>query len=58
MLSLKNCAFCGKGVPQGEGIMIIKNDGTVSWFCSAKCKKSVLLFKRDPRKLKWARSKK
>jgi large subunit ribosomal protein L24e len=58
MLSLKNCAFCGKPVPMGEGIMRIRNDGFVNWFCSSKCKKSTLVFKRDPRKLKWTRSKK
>ena len=32
-----------------------KNDGTVLWFCSAKCKKNMLELKRDPRKLKWTK---
>jgi len=58
MLSLKSCTFCGKPVPMGEGTMLMKNDGTVNWFCSSKCKKSTRILKRDPRKLKWSRSKK
>jgi len=35
--------------------MLAKNDGTVLWFCSAKCKKNMLELKRDPRKLKWTK---
>jgi large subunit ribosomal protein L24e len=34
-------------------MMFIKNDGSILWFCSSKCRKSSLFFKRDPRKLKW-----
>ena len=33
--------------------MFVKNDGTVLWFCSAKCKKNSRKLKRDPRKFKW-----
>lgn len=47
------CAFCGKEISPGKGIMYVKNDGTVYWFCSRKCRVSFLKFKRDPRKLKW-----
>jgi large subunit ribosomal protein L24e len=35
--------------------MLAKNDGTIQWFCSAKCKKNALILKRDPRKLKWTK---
>lgn len=47
------CAFCGREFPHGTGIMYVKNDGTVMWFCSRKCRISMLEFKRDPRKYKW-----
>lgn len=46
------CSFCGKTVEPGTGIMYVKNDGTVLWFCSSKCFKSYKMG-RDPRKLKW-----
>jgi len=35
--------------------MLVKNDGTVFWFCSSKCKKNMLELKRDSRKLKWTK---
>jgi large subunit ribosomal protein L24e len=52
-LLVKPCNFCGRSVAKGSGTMLVKNDGTVLWFCSAKCKKNMLELKRDPRKLKW-----
>jgi large subunit ribosomal protein L24e len=33
--------------------MLVKNDGSVFWFCSSKCRKNMLVLKRDPRRLKW-----
>ena len=33
--------------------MFVKNDGTIFWFCSNKCRKNMLKLGRDPRKLKW-----
>jgi len=33
--------------------MFVRNDGTILWFCSSKCRKSMLNLKRDPKKLKW-----
>lgn len=47
------CSFCGKMFPHGQGMMNVRNDGTIYWFCSSKCRKALLKFKRDPRKLKW-----
>ena len=49
----KLCAFCGKEVPFGTGIMYVKNDGSALLFCSSKSRKNALNLKRDPRKLKW-----
>jgi len=47
------CSFCGKSFPPATGSMYVKNDGTIFYFCSNKCKKSVLHLGRDSRKLKW-----
>jgi large subunit ribosomal protein L24e len=34
-------------------MMYVKNDGSILWFCSSKCRKNALKLKRDSRKLKW-----
>ncbi|MCW4037431.1 MAG: 50S ribosomal protein L24e [Candidatus Bathyarchaeota archaeon] len=47
------CSFCGHTFPQGRGMMYVKNDGTIYWFCSSRCRKAMIIFKKDPRKLKW-----
>jgi large subunit ribosomal protein L24e len=47
------CSFCGREVQPATGTMFVKNDGTLNWFCSSKCRKSALKLGRDPRKLKW-----
>ncbi|UCD96187.1 MAG: 50S ribosomal protein L24e [Candidatus Bathyarchaeota archaeon] len=49
------CSFCGYEFPQGFGQMYIRNDGTVLWFCSGKCRKNSLRLKRDSRKLRWTK---
>ncbi len=49
----RKCSFCGSDFPPGTGMMFIKNDGSILWFCSSKCRKSSLFLRRDPRKLKW-----
>lgn len=46
------CSFCGAGIEPGTGIMYVKNDGTILWFCSSKCFKSYKM-RRDPKKLPW-----
>ncbi len=48
----KVCSFCGYEIPPGTGIMYVKTDGTILYFCSSKCRKNYLLG-RNPRKLKW-----
>ena len=54
-LLVKPCSFCGRPVAKGSGTMYAKNDGSILWFCSSKCKKNALVLKRDPRKLKWTK---
>jgi len=36
-------------------MMYVKDDGTIYFFCSSKCRKNMLKLKRDPRKLKWTK---
>ncbi|MCS7115925.1 MAG: 50S ribosomal protein L24e [Nitrososphaerota archaeon] len=55
MYGVRKCSFCGADIPLGRGIMFVKNDGSVRWYCSSKCRKNALELKRDPRKLKWTR---
>ena len=51
--SLRNCFFCGQRISSASGIMLVKNDGSIQWTCSNKCKKNLRNLKRDPRKMKW-----
>ncbi len=55
MFRAVTCSFCGKSIPAGTGLMYVKNDGSILYFCSSKCKKNMLKLRRDPNKLKWAR---
>ena len=47
------CVFCGKEEHEFKGLHLIKNDGSIDYFCSSKCKKNALKLKRDKRKQKW-----
>jgi len=47
------CAFCGKEESAHKGLHLIKNSGTVVYFCSSKCRKNAVKLKRDKRKIRW-----
>jgi len=47
------CAFCGREFLHGKGMLYVRRDGTRLWFCSRKCRVSMIDFNRDPRKYKW-----
>ncbi|MEM0355759.1 MAG: 50S ribosomal protein L24e [Desulfurococcaceae archaeon] len=53
MVRVVTCSFCGYKIEPGTGIMYVKNDGTILWFCSRKCYKNQVVYRRDPKKLKW-----
>lgn len=55
MPAVRTCSFCGKEIPPGTGLMYVKNDGTILWFCSSKCRKAMLKYHRDSKKLKWTK---
>lgn len=48
------CVFCGRDEQHFKGVHLIKNDGSVNYFCSSKCRRNALKLKRDKRRLKWA----
>jgi len=45
------CTFCSGEIPVGGGKMFVKNDGTVSVYCSSKCERNAAI--RNPRHVKW-----
>lgn len=53
MPSSKTCSFCGGNINPGKGMMYVKNDGTVLYFCSSKCEKNMLDLGRKPEDLEW-----
>ncbi len=52
MPKMVKCSFCGNDVEVGSGLMYVRNDGNIMWFCSSKCLKNFRLG-REPRKLPW-----
>lgn len=51
---MAKCYFCGKEQDDFKGTYLLKNDGTLQYFCSSKCRKNSLKLKRDKRKVRWA----
>jgi len=52
------CSFCSEDIEPGTGVMFIRNDGKVLFFCSSKCEKNVLKLRREPKDIKWVTKKK
>ncbi len=50
---MTKCVFCGREEHSFKGLHLIKNDGSVNFFCSSKCRKNLLKLGRDKRRLKW-----
>jgi large subunit ribosomal protein L24e len=46
------CSFCGLQLEPGTGKMFVKKDGTIFYFCSAKCENNHKLG-RVPRRVEW-----
>jgi len=49
----RKCSFCGQRVEPGTGLVFVRNDGSMRWFCSSKCRKNSIKLRRNPRKVKW-----
>ncbi|NCO11835.1 50S ribosomal protein L24e [Candidatus Pacearchaeota archaeon CG_4_9_14_0_2_um_filter_39_13] len=50
---MAKCVFCGREQDDYKGTFLMKNDGTINYYCSNKCQKNHLKLKRDRRKIKW-----
>ncbi|MEM1534914.1 MAG: 50S ribosomal protein L24e [Candidatus Pacearchaeota archaeon] len=53
---MPRCSFCNGEIKKGTGLMFVKKDGKILWFCSSKCRKSFFMG-RDAKKLKWVKKK-
>ncbi|MBU0586359.1 50S ribosomal protein L24e [Candidatus Micrarchaeota archaeon] len=53
---MPTCSFCGETLKKGSGTIYAKKDGSVSYFCSSKCRKNALNLKREGRRVKWTKS--
>lgn len=49
------CSFCGEDIPEGLGLMYVKTDATIFYFCSKKCEKNQEKLHRKPRTTKWTK---
>jgi large subunit ribosomal protein L24e len=54
MVVVRKCTFCGGGVKPGTGIMFVRNDGSIHFFCSSKCDRNARLG-RKPHKIRWTK---
>ncbi|HLF53617.1 MAG TPA: 50S ribosomal protein L24e [Candidatus Nanoarchaeia archaeon] len=50
---MTKCVFCGKEESPYKGVHRINNNGSISFFCSSKCRKNALNLGREKNKLKW-----
>ncbi|MCX6777781.1 MAG: 50S ribosomal protein L24e [Candidatus Micrarchaeota archaeon] len=47
------CTFCESEISKGTGMIFVKRDGSLEYFCSTKCRKNTHKLKRNPRYFKW-----
>jgi large subunit ribosomal protein L24e len=53
---MARCTFCGNELERGTGIMLVKKDGSIHYFCSSKCENNLLHLSRVPRVVKWTKN--
>ncbi len=53
MVKKYTCSFCGTDIEPGTGSIYVKNDGSLFYLCSSKCRRSQTILKRTARRLKW-----
>lgn len=47
------CVFCGKEELAHKGVHLVRNTGSVDYYCSSKCRVNANKLKRDKRKVRW-----
>lgn len=50
---MAKCSFCGAIIEKGTGIMFVKKDAKIFYFCSTKCEKNLFKLSRKPRTTRW-----
>ncbi len=50
---MSKCSFCGRELAMGTGMMYVKKDGKILYFCKKKCEKNMFKLGRTPSKLLW-----
>ncbi len=53
MVKKYTCSFCGADVEPGTGSIYVRNDGSLLYLCSSKCRRNQIYLKRRARRLKW-----
>jgi large subunit ribosomal protein L24e len=53
---MTKCSFCGENMERGTGMMYVKKDGKILFFCSKKCEKHILKLERKPLTTRWTRA--
>jgi len=43
------CSFCGKEYPEHKGTTLVLNSGKINHLCSGKCRKNMLMKRRNVR---------
>ncbi|MBT96853.1 MAG: 50S ribosomal protein L24 [Candidatus Pacearchaeota archaeon] len=52
---MPKCVYCKKEYDVPRGLTLVKNDGTINYLCSSKCRKNM---KMKRRKVRWISKKK
>jgi large subunit ribosomal protein L24e len=55
MVKTQICSYCGEQIPPGEGLMYVRTNGEIFHFCSKKCRKLQIVFKKPARKVRWTK---
>ena len=55
---MPRCSYCGREYEFPRGLTLVKNDGNVKYFCSAKCQKNMKMGKRKARWILKSKNKK
>ncbi len=53
---MTRCSFCEETINPGTGLIYVKNEGKVLYFCSRKCEKNLITLGRRAVALKWTRA--
>lgn len=49
------CVYCGEEYDIPRGLTLVKNDGSINYLCSSKCRKNMAMKRR---KVRWIKDKK